>query len=537
MATSRWRNPETVVGLLLLLSLVIRFLLTLFRRFNVDEFQHLHAAWMIHLGFQPYVDFWENHAPLLYYLSAPLLALLGDGIHSIFLFRFAHSIAGLAIAMVVYKLARLDYDRSTAILAALVLSFSEIYLQKTIEIRPDQFLVLFWLLSLWFCFRAVDSRRNLRIWAAGVLLGIGFLFSPKALICAVPLVLIILISEWPSPIAILKKQLLFGSGFLVPCILLGLYFYRLGSFDAWVQSTLLENLSYPDIRSPRFLLLPQNLGFLLLGLSGMWMSYRDPSLRNNARFLMIAALVPAAVLVLLMPSQFSQSALTFVPLFAIYAGFAFKKSFAFSGDAFRTKRFLFLSFAILAGLVIPLGALLVRATTADTNRQQVDLVRFILKNTSPEEVIFDGNAAYIFRKQAYFYGSLVEGIRYRYQRGEIPERIPSSLKRNRCRIVLFDDRVSDLPPDDQEFIRANYLQTKRHDIWIAGKVLEAQDISANRAIFRIEIPFIYRIETRTDGKFRIDGKPYSGPGFINAGTHELISDRELRSVRISAEEP
>jgi hypothetical protein len=536
MANSRWLNRILIS--LLGISFLFRFLLTLFRRFNADEFQHLHASWMVHLGFTPYVDFWENHSPLLYFLTAPLLSLFADGPQTALVLRFLHSAAGLAIAAIVYKIARLDHDRTTALLSVVILSLSEIYIQKSIEVRTDQFLVLFWLFSLWFCFRALHSSKTLHLWIAGLCLGIAMLFSPKALVCYIAAGGIIFSAAISRPARALKMQVIFLSGFLAPCLALAVYFYSRGLLEVLIESTILQNLTYPDTRGPSFLLLPQNLALLLLGTAGMALSYSDRPFFRSAEYktpslLMIAALVPAAILIFFMPSAFSQSALTFVPIFSIYAAVAVRRSLQWKTQL-KTRQAVFLSFTLLAAFFIPVASLLIRASQDETNVKQMELLRYVLENTSPDEAIFDGNSAYIFRKQAYFYGSLVEGIRYKIESGQIQESIIESLSRNRCRMVLYDDRVSDLPQEVQNFIRSNYLPTNQENVFTAGQTLDADDISGNEALFRIEIPLVYSIQSQSGGTLRIDNQPYTSSVLLERGMHRLISDKALRGVQIRA---
>lgn len=42
---------------------------------GVDEFQHNHAAWLVSTGQKPYVDFFEHHTPLYYYLASACVDL------------------------------------------------------------------------------------------------------------------------------------------------------------------------------------------------------------------------------------------------------------------------------------------------------------------------------------------------------------------------------------------------------------------------------------------------------------------------------
>jgi hypothetical protein len=107
-------------------------LLTAPRRFDADEFEHLHGSWMVHSGFLPYRDFWQNHTPLLYFVLAPLLSVFNDGIPLIFVIRSIFSAGALFIVWQTYALARLDHDRTTSLLSAMVLSCSYLFLHKTI---------------------------------------------------------------------------------------------------------------------------------------------------------------------------------------------------------------------------------------------------------------------------------------------------------------------------------------------------------------------------------------------------------------------
>ena len=520
-----------ILSVLLSISLFVRFFLTFFRRLNADEFQHLHASWMVHLGYLPYRDFWENHAPLLYFLFAPVLAFFGEGIPAVLAARTILSLMGLAIVVLVYRIARLDHDRNTALLAILVLSFSEIFLQKTIEFRTDQFAVFFWLISLYFCFRSFPVKKNSLLLIAGFFLGIGMLFSPKALLCFTASAILIAIQDLSQFAGIVKRLIYFFLGFLLPIIPLALYFYAQGALSLLVESTVLQNLSYPDTRGPSFLLLPQNVGFLLLAFAGIYLSIRN----RTPLLLILPAFILLCILIFWMPSTFSQSALTFVPIFAVYAGVALKESIAWRSHS-NFKNSLFLMFTLTTAFLVPVIALYLRDGFAITNKDQSDRLQYILKNTKQEEAIFDGNAAYVFRPQAYYYGSLVEGIRHQIDRGEIQESIVDSLKKHSCRIVIYDDRVSGLPEPIQNFIRSNYLPTGQYDIFVAGKKLSAENFSGNGAVFSIELPFVYTIQTTTVN-FRVDGKPYRKPIFLNRGKHQIASDKPLRHALVRADLP
>jgi Dolichyl-phosphate-mannose-protein mannosyltransferase len=522
---SHHRTWVRTLGILLLfaLALYFRYQLTLHRKLNADELQHLHAAWMVSQGLTPYLDFWENHTPLLYYIAAPVLAASHQEIASILFLRAILSVAGIGILLLVYWIARASQrDRFTSLVAALLLAYSSIFMQKTIEFRPDQPLVICWLLGLWFVIRS--STENKQWWfLGGLFVGTGMLFTPKALMCYAALVLFIIAMRLPLR-TLLKRIILCSTGFIIPILVLALFFYPQEALAPLIQLTLLDNFHYPDLRRPSFLLSIPNLSFLLLGFAGMILSFR----KNKNEILLVPALFLFVSLVFLLPSTFSQSALTFLPLFAIYGAVTFK-------EVREPKpKVVLILFVVLAAVIIPFVSLLLTNPLRATNREQFELISFLVNHIGPEERVFDGNAAYIFRRQAYFYGSLVQGVRYRIKNGTIAERIPESLIKNQCKLLIFDDRVSDLPQEIQNFIRLNYLALNKMDIFVAGKELAAENFSGNSATFRIEIPASYKIDISPSQTFEIDDRLYTSPLQLNRGVHRIRGAQDLKRVRVSA---
>ena len=64
----RWLAAVTLAGLVIMRLVYLRNTHVIY-----DEFQHLHAAYLVALGQTPYIDFFEHHTPLFYYLAAPFL--------------------------------------------------------------------------------------------------------------------------------------------------------------------------------------------------------------------------------------------------------------------------------------------------------------------------------------------------------------------------------------------------------------------------------------------------------------------------------
>jgi hypothetical protein len=516
-------NPHLERGtkIIFFASFAVRAFLTFHRALGPDEFQHLHNAWMIHLGFLPYRDFWDNHTPLMPYLLGPVLSAMGEGTRAVLVSRAFFSIAGLGILWIVYKIAGMLTDKGTALLAITLLSISEIFLQKSIEVRPDQMVILFWLGSIWMCIRTSPSY-----FTGGVLLGIAFLFSPKALLClAVAFPAFCILSPAPHVTIKLKRAGLYILGFLIPVAALALFFFSKGALNDLVTKTFLENLSYPHTAKPLFLLFPQNLSFFLLAFAGMIVSFHHHrNITHPLSLLSAAGTALFCLLAFVMPSPFPQSALIFLPIFSIFAAIAVHASQ-------QSRNIVVPTFALIVGFLVPVITIFIGGSLQQSTRSQFQTIEWILKNTSARETIFDGNGAYIFRKQAYYYGSFVQAIRERIGRGELHETIPESLKKNHCRVIILDSRISGLPDDVQEFIRTNYVTSNHQNIYIAGEKLRPENFDGVNATFRIEIPAVYRIDTNTNS-FRIDQMPYKEPILLNTGIHKISADEEIRFVSI-----
>ena len=98
--SSKWLIRAAFV--VVFVSVVLRVFLLSVTKINPDEFQHLHAAYLVAEGATPYVDFFEHHTPLFYYLVAPVLTWFEHGFDQILRVRllalaFAFVSAGLLV--------------------------------------------------------------------------------------------------------------------------------------------------------------------------------------------------------------------------------------------------------------------------------------------------------------------------------------------------------------------------------------------------------------------------------------------------------
>ena len=478
-----------------LFSLILRAALTINRELDIDEFQHLHVAWMVSRHYILYKDFWDNHTPLFYYLLLPLFRFCREGSGLVLTARVMMSLTALGILYLTYALARIDHDRLTSFLAVLILSYMVIFVEKSIEVRPDQLVVILWLASLWLSIKALSSRERLRFFFAGFLLGVAYLFSPKSLLpCAALsftfLVLSFLQSSQPALLRFLKIQTIFTLGFLIPVGVCLLLFYQAGTLKEMFTSTVLDNFTYPNIYRPTYLLKLRNICFLLLALAGLIIHLsklrKSPLLAHASHImLLLPTLFLLVIFLFVMTAPYAQSALLFAPVLAIYCAIALRKSIdgmlrhgqnpdddKSKGFSLNAKHLLFFMSTVAAGLVIPCTMLLLKDHPFNrTNAGQFQRMEYVLHLTQPTDVVFDGKSAYIFRPQAYFYSALYYAIVWRIEQGDIKQDIPQSLIRTDCRVIIYDERVATLPPSVQLFLKANYEPSAVPEVYLAKSTL------------------------------------------------------------------
>jgi hypothetical protein len=112
------------------------------RWFNPDEYEHLHHAWMVMMGHLPHPDFFDNHTPGLWYLLAPLAWLLDERSTYLFASRFVMGVVTFAIFLVVYRLAATNRGYAGPLFSIFLLSVEPLFLSRTLEVRPDQVVIL-----------------------------------------------------------------------------------------------------------------------------------------------------------------------------------------------------------------------------------------------------------------------------------------------------------------------------------------------------------------------------------------------------------
>jgi len=511
-------------------------------RLDPDESQHLHVAWLIAEGRVPYADFWEHHMPALPWALSPLTRWFAERPSIYIAARAIMALTTAATLGVVYVLgARLG--PAVGAIAVILLAVQVRFLQHGIQVRPDVPALLTWLVTVLMLVRWRERARTGWLWAAGLALGFTAALTPKAAFLGLGAVLVVLASPADAaPILprILGRLACLAGGCAVPLavLLAGLVVAGGGvALQAFVQDVVVANLRFPDFIK-QTAVGAEGIGFGLLGLAGVAMTFRREGWRALRHPLHGPLLIPAAVLagILLLPRTPAVYSYTWLPVLAIgsiYAGQALLAVVAWARSEGRARSTVILVVVLAAGLIVPL--VVVGVLTFPRNRQneaQFLLMRRELAQACPGEAVLDGRALAVFRPTAFRYPSLVRGLRTWIEQGVIsPESLVDDLQRARAPAGVFDSRLQIAGPVSA-FIARHYVR-QPDGFLVAGAEITVP-AGAGEADVDLLRGGIYELAVTPGLRVTIDGAVAAPPQIrLNEGRHRLAWSGPAGTVRLT----
>ena len=339
MKISGWfRIYRVAILLLILTALILRIPILKARFFDPDEFQHLHGARQIYHGQLPYRDYFEHHTPFLHFILSGFYPVFGEEIRILFAARALMMIFTAAILYLTYSLTKTLYKTDAGLFAALFLSYVIMFLEKTIEVRPDMPAVTFWLASLIFMVKGI--RRNSASFAprhhmlSGLMVGIAVMFTQKSLF-ALGGMLVALAwmffdprSEIPRKRS-LKLIAVFLASAVIPTALTCGYFYVRGGLWEFINCNFIMNSRWKVKFWPfNYIkqMLRQNPFFSSVSILGLlsatfWFHKRKEMEKGNYVPVLCTYTLIGGLFIL--PVPYRQYYLLFLPLLAVYCGFVF----------------------------------------------------------------------------------------------------------------------------------------------------------------------------------------------------------------------
>ena len=154
---------------------------------NGDNVEHLHATWLVAYGKVPYLDFFQHHNPLLWYVFAPLMYFYTNALTLLDIVHGIGIAGGVLTFFVVYKICRRFYAVSAlSVLTALLILCPPYYYIFCFNYNPDTFMALFYACGLYFLLNYWQKNKFYSLCLSFECFFISFLFTQKILMaCAV----------------------------------------------------------------------------------------------------------------------------------------------------------------------------------------------------------------------------------------------------------------------------------------------------------------------------------------------------------------
>lgn len=381
------------------------FLLVFFnsavRIFNADEFEAIHSSWKVLNSGVIFRDFFQHHHPLLYFIDAPIIALFGENVGTLYVLRATALLTVLGIFLVTYLIALKLFDRRTAIMSIVLLVSIRIFIERAIEVRPDTPQVFFGMLCILFLFSFYQKRSYRDLILSSASLAISLLFLQKAVFLVFLIGCVLTVDLLRRELTI-KDVLLYIIVFVATLTPFFIYIVATGTLDNYVFFAWIINMDLPASHSTlnvNLKTLRRNTLMWAFYLPGLWLVLKSNN--RDAIRLRLAALsfgLLACVFSVKIPTP--QYYMHAIPLISIVAAFALTTFFARNH-----KRLLIL---VLIGTFIPALALLKRPFKKP-NFAQLDSIRYVLSITDrADDRVYDPGVFYNpFREDSHFFWMVI----------------------------------------------------------------------------------------------------------------------------------
>ena len=445
------------------------------RIFDPDEFEHSHAAWCLFKGMVPYKDFFEHHTPWYYYVLRPLFHWFDvdasfDSARQFLLFGRGLSFVLTALSLVLLAvLARHWEDRRVGAVACLFLVAQPVFLQKTIEMRPDVPALPFFLGSLCCLLRGLarsaDSpTRRLRSFVAGGLsLGAAVMFTQKMLFVLPGMLAGLAIWALSAGTKVgararIASIVAFLLGICVPGVSTWAAFALQHAGGAFIANNFLLNASWKHTPTGQLLkLIETSAPVLALSLLGMYAAARSflrSRRRDHGEILLLCTVVGLFAGVLVIPVAQRQYYLMPLPIVCVFGA---KGLLLLVDRAREGARALLLVLSMIPLSVLP--ALALRQAFTSRNDVQLARLRHVFESTKRTDVVMDGwEGTGVFRPHAFYYFFIHDEVLPMLPR----ERVDAYLDdlesgKIRPRLIALDRNLVALGPRFLAFVERNYL--------------------------------------------------------------------------------
>ncbi len=428
-----------------------------------DEFEHLHAAYLLHRGQTPYLHFFEHHTPLFYYLGSAVLPLGKPDFDTIVLARYLTQSFSLLTALCCWHSAKLFAGKEEARAVIGLYLASLVVLSLGSRVYLDNYAAPFLVLNM--SLLSYREKKPTRLFMSGCCFGIAVLFTQKA-VMAFPSIAIYLLSAWRQKsrsVALLRVVLRDSAAFVLGGLLpITFTAFLLGGagIRGFVDDNIILNFHWKARHFP-FNELKEILAMDTLAcFAAIIHTARQLTAIIKRKFRIISQDLPMLFLlsllmgIFVLPVVWEEYFLLLMPFILLCA-------------AFELARCAKLYLSLVLSALLTVGVLLqFWYTQRHNNAAQRLALAYVLEHTSESDVVLDGYSGFgVFRLHAFPYWFLHEETQLMIPKDKLTQDIIQSLEQKKPAIVIDDKYLKLLSSDLQAYLKIHYHDSGFADIF------------------------------------------------------------------------
>lgn len=367
--------------------------------YSHDEFEAIHTSWLILNGGNIYIDFFQHHNPLFYYILTPFIYIYGDTISTIRNIRILIWLIFILNFYIIYLYCKLYKIRNYLFIFIALLSI-KFYSERLLEIRPDTCMYLSMLYGCYLFLEFVKRKSKLKLYLGAVFLGLSFLFLQKIIIFYIGLLIYQCYLIKSKEISINKVIIFWCITIFTIAIILLVIIKDFNSYflNNWILNSYLiqDGNNFANFYKIRIAVLKNIISDnkIIILLSLILVFYEN----NKRKYILIYSIfIVISVFIFIAGSPFNQNYIYLAFFFAITANFAISK-IGLSENLIYFVSFLFVVIIIHEQI---------NFKSLDEKQVQYQQIEFILNNTNINDRVYDGDIQFnLFRKDVdYFWFS------------------------------------------------------------------------------------------------------------------------------------
>ncbi len=426
-------------GILSLLALLI----SINRWLGPDEFEHIHSAWYVAEGLLPYTDFFQHHHPLLWYSLAPLLRIFGYTVKAVVILRILMFLLSMGIAYLTYRLSeKISGSRETALLSVILLLSTVMFVERSIEIRPDVPQVFFGMVSVYALISYFRSEELKHIAITALAAAVSFFFLQKTVFLLIAYAVIFLVKLLSGKVSY-RVIGYFGIWFSLPVLIFFTFLtVRSGSLNTYFITNVAVNTdrslaSFSPFVHVKAAAVLNGFFWLLASFSLLYTLLMKRVGEEMRAIAFIASVILLSFFIVKHP--YEQYIMQAIPLVCVTVGWTF--SFFLGRYKTNYAQALIMIFVVIA---VPLAWLSHRGLHS-TNSVQLEKADYVIRNSAESDFVYDGSNQFnLFRRDLHYFW-------YNFEKLPVFNRLtndryggydPCSLIKSRRPAFISDYRIS-----------------------------------------------------------------------------------------------